>query len=228
MVRPSLQPAGLGQFLLLWLLLLPPMPDPRVEAQRTWPSPFCPAVCEPMRCPPLPTCSSGATPVQDRCRCCRVCPAAEGEVCGGVLGRPCAPGLQCSAPFRPRRLGGTRLGTCGCPATGAAVCGSDGRTYPSLCALRAENRAARRRGALPALPVQKGDCRDRGGCRPGALLKLSGGTFLNRAALHGFCPAPLAVGIPLLAPDFLPSWGVSLRVPMWFPHPYPHFPPHTC
>ncbi|XP_008144371.2 serine protease HTRA4 [Eptesicus fuscus] len=162
MVRPLLQPAGLGQFLLLWLLLLPPVPDPRVEAQRTWPSPFCPAVCEPMRCPPLPTCSSGATPVQDRCRCCRVCPAAEGEVCGGALGRPCAPGLQCSASFRPRRLGGTRLGTCGCPATGAAVCGSDGRTYPSLCALRAENRAARRRGALPALPVQKGDCRDRG------------------------------------------------------------------
>ncbi|XP_023607592.1 serine protease HTRA4 [Myotis lucifugus] len=100
MVRPSLQPAGLGQFLLLWLLLLPPVPDPRVEAQRTWPSPFCPAVCEPMRCPPLPTCPSGATPVQDRCRCCRVCPAAEGEVCGGALGRPCAPGLQCSAPFR--------------------------------------------------------------------------------------------------------------------------------
>uniref|UniRef100_G1PHR3 HtrA serine peptidase 4 n=1 Tax=Myotis lucifugus TaxID=59463 RepID=G1PHR3_MYOLU len=98
--RPSLQPAGLGQFLLLWLLLLPPVPDPRVEAQRTWPSPFCPAVCEPMRCPPLPTCPSGATPVQDRCRCCRVCPAAEGEVCGGALGRPCAPGLQCSAPFR--------------------------------------------------------------------------------------------------------------------------------
>lgn len=166
MVRPSLRPAALAQFLLLWLLLLPPVPDPRVEAQRTWPSPFCPAVCEPMRCPPLPTCSSGAAPVQDRCRCCPVCPAAEGEVCGGVLGRPCAPGLQCSASSRPRRLGAPRLGTCGCPATGAAVCGSDGRTYPSLCALRAENRAARRRGALPALPVQKGDCRDRGGCQP--------------------------------------------------------------
>nr|KAF6373876.1 HtrA serine peptidase 4 [Pipistrellus kuhlii] len=160
MVRPSLQP-GLGPCLLLWLLL-PRVPDPRVEAQRTWPSPFCPAVCEPRRCPPLPTCASGAAPVQDRCGCCRVCPAAEGEVCGGALGRPCAPGLQCSAALRSGRLWGTRLGTCGCPAAGAAVCGSDGRTYRSLCALRAENRAARRRGALPALPVQKGDCRDRG------------------------------------------------------------------
>ncbi|ELK08747.1 serine protease HTRA4 [Pteropus alecto] len=168
MTRPLLCLAGLGQFLLLWLL--PPLvPVPRVEAQRTWTSLFCPVACEPMRCPPLPTCSSGAMPVLDRCQCCRVCAAAEGEVCGGARGRPCAPGLQCGAPFGPRRLGGARLGTCGCPAVGAAVCGSDGRTYPSLCALRAENRAARRRGALPAVPVQKGDCGDpgtRGAGRP--------------------------------------------------------------
>lgn len=156
MIRPLLRPAGLGQFLLLWLLL-PPLPVRRVEAQRTWPS-FCPAVCEPMRCPPLPTCSAGATPVLDRCRCCRVCAATEGEVCGGALGTPCAPGLQCSTPLSTPRVGGTRRGICGCPAAGASVCGSDGRTYPSLCALRAENRAARRRGALPAVPVQKGDC----------------------------------------------------------------------
>lgn len=172
MTRPLLRRAGLGQFLLLWLLL-PPVPVPRVEARRTWRSPFCPAVCEPMRCPPLPTCSAGL--VLDGCGCCRVCAAAEGEVCGGALSRPCAPGLQCGAPFSLQRLGGTRLGTCGCPATGAAVCGSDGRTYPSLCALRAENRVARRRGALPALPVQKGDCRDPGKCQ-GSVLR---GHFWN-------------------------------------------------
>ncbi|XP_066093348.1 serine protease HTRA4 [Saccopteryx bilineata] len=167
MSRPLLWPAGLGQFL-LWLLL-PSVLIPRVEAWRTWPSRLCPATCEPMRCPPLPTCSAGAGPVLDRCRCCHVCPATEGEVCGGALGRPCAPGLQCGAPLRRRRLAGTRLGTCGCPEAGAAVCGSDGRTYPSLCALRAENRAARRRGELPALPVQKGDCRDPGTRSPGWL-----------------------------------------------------------
>ena len=53
------------------------------------------------------------------------------------------------------------------------MCGSDGRTYPSLCALRAENRAARLRGALPAVPVQKGGCGDPGEPRArslGALL----------------------------------------------------------
>lgn len=160
MTRSLLRPAALGQ-LLLWLLL-PPVLVPRVEARRSRPSLLCPAACEPTRCPPLPTCSAGTTPVLDRCRCCRVCAAAEGEACGGALGRRCAPGLQCRAPPSAPRLGGARTGTCGCPAAGAAVCGSDGRTYPSLCALRAENRAARLRGALPAVPVLKGDCADRG------------------------------------------------------------------
>ncbi|XP_020138405.2 serine protease HTRA4 [Microcebus murinus] len=151
-----LRPAALGPFLLLWLLLPPPVPAPRAP-------PPCPAACEPTRCPPPPSCPAGAPPLPDRCGCCRVCPAAEGEACGGARGRPCAPGLQCGARAGPRRPGGARLGTCGCPAAaGAAVCGSDGRTYPSLCALRAENRAARLRGALPAVPVQKGGCGDPG------------------------------------------------------------------
>ncbi|CAI9171808.1 unnamed protein product [Rangifer tarandus platyrhynchus] len=161
MTRPLRRPAGLGPFVLLWLLL--PAPAGRgVQAGRAWPVPPCPAACEPTRCPPLPRCSTGTAPVLDRCGCCRVCAAAEGEACGGPLGRPCAPGLQCRAPRAPGSLGGRPLGTCGCPAAGATVCGSDGRTYPSLCALRAENRAARLRGALPAVPMQKGGCGDPG------------------------------------------------------------------
>ncbi|XP_027795149.1 serine protease HTRA4 [Marmota flaviventris] len=161
MSRPLLQPAGLLQFLLPWLLLTP-VPVARVEARRSRALLPCPVVCEPTRCPPLPTCSAGTTPVLDRCRCCRVCAAAEGEACGGARGLPCGPGLKCGAPFSQEYVGGPWLGTCGCPATGAAVCGSDGRTYASLCALRAENRAARLRGALPAVPVQKGYCGDPG------------------------------------------------------------------
>lgn len=168
MTRPLRQPAGLGPFVLLWLLL--PAPSGRgVQAGRAWPVPPCPAVCEPTRCPPRPRCSAGTAPVLDRCGCCQVCAAAEGEACGGPLGRPCAPGLQCRAPRAPQLLGGRPLGTCGCPAAGATVCGSDGRTYPSLCALRAENRAARLRGALPAVPVQKGGCGDPGEPRARAL-----------------------------------------------------------
>ncbi|XP_047573101.1 serine protease HTRA4 [Lutra lutra] len=168
MTRPLLRPAVPGRLLLLWLLL-PPLPVPRVEARRSRALLPCPRVCEPTRCPPLPTCSAGSTPVLDRCRCCRVCAAAEGEACGGALGLPCAPGLQCRAPLSAPRLGGAWVGTCGCPAAGAAVCGSDGRTYPSLCALRADNRAARLRGALPALPVLKGDCAGRGTRSAGGL-----------------------------------------------------------
>ncbi|XP_045391796.1 serine protease HTRA4 [Lemur catta] len=155
MSSPRLRPAGLGPFLLLWLLL-PPVPVPSAAARRAPAPPPCPAACDPTRCPPPPPCPAGTAPLLDRCGCCRECPAAEGEACGGARGRPCAPGLRCAA------RAGARLGTCGCPAAGAAVCGSDGRTYPSLCALRAENRAARLRGAPPAVPVQKGDCGDAG------------------------------------------------------------------
>lgn len=217
MTRSLLRPAGLGQ-LLLWLLLSPVLMQ-RAEARRAWPSPLCPAVCEPMRCPPLPTCSAGATPVLDRCRCCRVCAAAEGQACGEALHRPCAPGLQCGAPFGPRRPGGARLGTCGCPEAGAAVCGSDGRTYPSLCALRAENRAARRRGALPAVPVQNGGCEDpgerRGRALPGDPWTCLKERSFSHAARPGLCSAPIGFGDSTPCSRFSFPFGASLPVPRW-------------
>lgn len=210
MTRSLLRPAGLGQLLLLWLLLSP-VPMPRTEARRAWPSLLCPAACEPMRCPPLPTCTAGAPPVLDRCRCCRVCAAAEGQACGEALRRPCAPGLQCGAPFGPRRPGGARLGTCGCPEAGAAVCGSDGRTYPSLCALRAENRAARRRGALPAVPVQSGGCEDPGE-RRGRALPGDPWNFLKERSFHGAARPGLhwCRGVHSLSPIVFP-----LSVPLY-------------
>lgn len=204
MTRPLLRPAVLGQLLLLWLLL--PLPVPRVKARRSRALLPCPAVCEPTRCPPLPTCSAGSTPVLDRCRCCRVCAAAEGEACGGARGRRCAPGLQCRAPLSAPRVGGARVGTCGCPAAGAAVCGSDGRTYPSLCALRAENRAARVRGALPAVPVLKGDCAGRGErwARALRLLATPPGSAPQSRGSPPSLPA-FASGFNSLFPVFFPS-----------------------
>ncbi|CAH6787157.1 serine protease HTRA4 [Phodopus roborovskii] len=152
-----------AQFLLLLPLLLL-LPVPWVEARRSRASMPCPEACDASRCPPLPTCSTGTAPVPDRCGCCRVCAAAEGQECGGARGRPCVSGLRCGAPFSREPAGGAWLGTCGCMegVEGAAVCGSNGRTYPSLCALRKENRAARLRGSPPAVPVQKGGCGEPG------------------------------------------------------------------
>ncbi|KAM9622659.1 LOW QUALITY PROTEIN: serine protease HTRA4 [Trichechus inunguis] len=157
MTRPQLWPAGLGQFLLMGLLL-PPVPVSSVEARRFRTSHPCPAACEPTRCPQLPTCSAWVAPLLDR--------AAEGEACGGARGRLCAAGL-CRSAFSPGGLGGGWLGTWGCPAAGEAVCGSDRGTYASLCALRAENCGACLRCALPDVPVQKGDCWDPGIGRAG-------------------------------------------------------------
>uniref|UniRef100_A0A8C5ZPI4 HtrA serine peptidase 4 n=1 Tax=Marmota marmota marmota TaxID=9994 RepID=A0A8C5ZPI4_MARMA len=110
MSRPLLQPAGLLQFLLPWLLLTP-VPVARVEARRSRALLPCPVVCEPTRCPPLPTCSAGTTPVLDRCRCCRVCAAAEGEACGGAR-ESCAT-APATAPPTPGFLGGTAGSTLG-------------------------------------------------------------------------------------------------------------------
>lgn len=213
MTRPLLRPAVPGRLLLLWLLL-PPLPVPRVEARRSRALLPCPRVCEPTRCPPPPTCSAGLTPVLDRCRCCRVCAAAEGEACGGALGLPCAPGLQCRAPLSAQRLRGAWVGTCGCPAAGAAVCGSDGRTYPSLCALRADNRAARLRGALPALPVLKGDCAGRGEHGARALGRLASPRSRSPRWRGSPRASRLCLPIQLPVPSFLSVRGVSLPVPM--------------
>ena len=120
----------------------------------------------------------------------------------------------CLAPRAPRLLGGRPLGTCGCPAAGATVCGSDGRTYRSLCALRAENRAARLRGALPAVPVQKGDCGDPGEPRARSRRPLLA-SLTSEFPSRGLQPAPpgcFAKGSQCLrAPDFIPSLSVAAQ-----------------
>ncbi|XP_044218180.1 serine protease HTRA1 [Thunnus albacares] len=112
----------------------------------------CPQVCDAARCPVLPqTCYYGQ--VRDGCGCCVVCAAGEGEVCG-ERGLSCGDGLRCdSVPGKLRRL----QGTCICASSGP-VCGSDGRTYPSICRLRAENMRAALGETAPVILIQRGRC----------------------------------------------------------------------
>ncbi|XP_051831516.1 serine protease HTRA4 isoform X1 [Antechinus flavipes] len=149
------------------LLLLSTVAKLSIQVGPPWPPTPCPPTCEPTRCPPLPVCPMGASPQPDHCNCCLVCAAREGETCGGLWKRPCALGLRCRMTRTSKSRG--QLGTCVCRASEVPVCGNDGRSYQSLCALRAENRAASLRGDLPAVPVEKGNCGNSGTRSPGSL-----------------------------------------------------------
>uniref|UniRef100_A0A3P9B305 HtrA serine peptidase 4 n=1 Tax=Maylandia zebra TaxID=106582 RepID=A0A3P9B305_9CICH len=97
-----------------------------------------------------------ARQVKDACGCCVVCAAGEGEACGkrssGHLS--CGNGLRCDSG--PGKAGGLHS-LCMCASSGP-VCGSDGRTYPSICRLRAENRRAELGETSPVFLIQRGRC----------------------------------------------------------------------
>lgn len=115
----------------------------------------CPQVCDAAWCPvPPQVCYYGQ--VKDGCGCCLVCAPGEGEVCGvrGVGGLSCGAGLRCDAA---RGTDGKLRSSCVC-ATSGPVCGSDGRTYPSICRLRAENRRAELGETAPIIVIQRGRC----------------------------------------------------------------------
>ncbi|XP_070689811.1 serine protease HTRA1 [Pempheris klunzingeri] len=124
----------------------------------------CPQVCAASRCPaPPPACYYGQ--VRDGCGCCVVCAAGEGEVCGEQGGGlSCGDGLQCDSVPRKREGGHS---SCVCASSGP-VCGSDGRTYPSICRLRAENRRAELGETPPVILIQRGWC-DSGSLHPGSM-----------------------------------------------------------
>ncbi|XP_061664899.1 serine protease HTRA3 [Syngnathoides biaculeatus] len=109
----------------------------------------CPARCDARACP-SPGCPGGYVP--DRCDCCLVCAAGEGEPCGGRDDPACGDGLEC------RRPDGEPRGFCRCRLS-REVCGSDGKTYPDVCRLRAAGGKARRRGLPDVSLVRTGRCR---------------------------------------------------------------------
>ncbi|XP_002708211.3 insulin-like growth factor-binding protein-like 1 [Oryctolagus cuniculus] len=120
---------------LMLLLLLLPLPPPapglglRGAGSRR---PEC-GPCQPERCPAFAHCPAPGIAARDECDCCALCLGAEGASCGGRAGARCGPGLVCASRAAGAAPEGT--GLCMCAQRGT-VCGSDGRTYPSVCALR--------------------------------------------------------------------------------------------
>ncbi|KAI7813624.1 serine protease HTRA1 [Triplophysa rosa] len=114
---------------------------------------ICPDVCDLSRCPSaLESCFFGV--VKDSCGCCTVCAAGEGDACGWRGHGVCGHGMTCEHP--PGRRAAER-GTCVCDSH-EPVCGSDGRTYPSICRLKAENRRAELSGTPAVIFIQRGPC----------------------------------------------------------------------
>uniref|UniRef100_A0A3B4BDH0 IGFBP N-terminal domain-containing protein n=1 Tax=Periophthalmus magnuspinnatus TaxID=409849 RepID=A0A3B4BDH0_9GOBI len=109
----------------------------------------CQQMCDAAQCPiPPQVCYYGR--VKDFCGCCVVCAAGEGEDCRGLA---CGEGLRCER--RSHERPGVRV--CVCESNGA-ICGSDGRTYPSICRLRAENHRAEMENMPLVTMVQRGEC----------------------------------------------------------------------
>ncbi|XP_056136222.1 serine protease HTRA3-like [Lampris incognitus] len=113
----------------------------------------CPSRCDVSKCP-SPRCPGGYVP--DRCRCCLLCAAGDGEPCGRTAHLPCGDGLECK-PVEGSWRGAKAKGVCRCKA-GHRVCGSDGKTYGSVCKMRAASRAALQEGRPEVTQAHKGPC----------------------------------------------------------------------
>ncbi|XP_023133629.2 insulin-like growth factor-binding protein 7 isoform X2 [Amphiprion ocellaris] len=112
--------------------------------------------CDPAQCAPLPAegCATGSIP--DPCGCCSVCAAAEGEQCGGrrAAARRCGSGLECVRSKDDKK---NKMGICLCKS-GYEVCGTDGNSYKSGCALKSASLKAERDGKEPINVQNKGRC----------------------------------------------------------------------
>ncbi|MEQ2206469.1 hypothetical protein XENOCAPTIV_029709 [Xenoophorus captivus] len=113
----------------------------------------CASRCDVSSCP-SPSCPGGYVP--DRCGCCLVCSPREGDPCGRKNDLPCGDGLECKVATAGRRRGSSR-GVCRCKQD-YEVCGSDGKTYGTVCKLKAASRRAAQKGRAAVSQARKGPC----------------------------------------------------------------------
>lgn len=120
------------------------------ESVSAEPNAKCPTQCNVSTCP-SPICPRGYVP--DRCDCCLICAQGEGEPCGSKDDLLCVDGLDCKQPA------GKRLSksVCLCKLS-YEVCGSDGKTYSSVCQLKATSRKALQQGLPGITQIHKGPC----------------------------------------------------------------------
>ncbi|KAJ7335158.1 hypothetical protein JRQ81_013099, partial [Phrynocephalus forsythii] len=121
----------------------------------------CIAPCRPELCPPV-RCAAPELMARDECGCCERCLGAEGERCGGTRGARCGPGLVCVSQRPPEEEAKEEeeegTGRCVCKEDGA-VCGSDGRSYSSVCALHLHSWRALHAGRERVRKAHDGECK---------------------------------------------------------------------
>ncbi|XP_068460323.1 insulin-like growth factor-binding protein 7 [Clinocottus analis] len=132
-------------FLFLALLSAVPVLSAQVSA-----GPGC-GPCDPAQCA---SCPAGS--LLDSCGCCALCAAAEGQQCGGrrAAARRCGAGLECVRSGQDKK---SKPGVCVCKSA-YEVCGTDGVTYRSACALKSASLTAEKEGQAAVSVQNKGRC----------------------------------------------------------------------
>ncbi|XP_033029280.1 insulin-like growth factor-binding protein-like 1 [Lacerta agilis] len=148
----TLPPPRLLPLLALWLCLAS-----RSAAETAACAPCRPELCETARC------AAPELTARDECGCCERCLSAEDERCGGARGARCGPGLVCvsqrqAEPPAAEEAQEEGTGRCVCKEDGA-VCGSDGRSYSSVCALHLHSWRALHSGRERVRKAHDGECK---------------------------------------------------------------------